>query len=78
MYVCTMRPPLHVNWDVILHFKHLRVLRKNSNKAETKFQFNVYTDVNNRERTRARDKKQRIRISLEEKHGNLRAGAVKK
>ena len=40
------------------------------NQAESFFQlnFNVHTDVDNRERARARDKKQRERISLEGKY----------
>ena len=33
--------------------------------------FDVYTHVNNRERTKASDWKQRRRISLEEKHENF-------
>ena len=39
--------------------------------------FDVYTHVNNRESARANDRKQRRRISLEEKHENFIA-AVRK
>ena len=39
--------------------------------------FDIYTDVDNRERARARDEKQRRLISLEEKHETLTA-AVRK
>jgi len=60
------------------HFKHPRVLavnriatrtsreKKNNNKAESL----VYIYVDNRERARARDTKQRRRISLEQQHEN--------
>ena len=33
--------------------------------------FNLYTDIDDRERARARDKKERRRISLEEQHSNF-------
>ena len=39
--------------------------------------FNLYTDIDDRERARARDKKERRRISLEEQHSNFIA-AVRK
>ena len=49
-----------------------RIFREpeDDNQAESSFRlnFNVYTDVDNRERARARDKKQRRRILLEGKH----------
>ena len=66
----SIRPPLHVSRDEILHFKHLRVSavnrkasrafrdKNNNNKADSFFRlnFNVYIDVNNGERARAREK----------------------
>ena len=39
--------------------------------------FNVYTDADNKERARARDKKQRRRLSWEEKHENYYVAAVR-
>ena len=80
-----VRPPLHVSRDEILHFKHLRVSavnhkvsrafrdKNNNNKANSFFRlnFNVYVDVDNGERARVRDKKQRRKISLKEKHENF-------
>ena len=78
--------PLHVSRDEIWHFKHHFVLavnrmvtrpdfwrEKNNNKAETFFRltFYVYSYVDSRERARARDEKQRRRISLGEKHDNF-------
>ena len=80
-----VRPPLHVSRDEILHFKHMRVSavnriasrafrdKNNNNKANSFFRlnFNVYVDVDNGERARARDKKQRRKISLKEKHENF-------
>ena len=64
-------PPLHVSRGEILHFKHPCVLavncmatrtfrEKKQSKAESFFfrlNFNVYNDVENRERARTRDKK---------------------
>ena len=46
---------------------------KNNNNVESFFRprYNVYTDVDNRERARARDKKQRRRILLEKQHENF-------
>ena len=40
-------------------------------KTLTKLSFNVYTDVDNRERARARDKKQTRRGLLEKQHENF-------
>ena len=70
--VCTnIRPPLHVSRGEILHVKHPHVSAVNrlatrtfreektsNNKAGSFFRldFNVYTDVDNRERAKARDK----------------------
>ena len=65
-----VRPPLHVSW----------VERKNSNKSDFFFfrlNFNVCNDVDNRERARARDNKQRRRISLEEEQKNFIAAVSK-
>ena len=47
--------------------------KNNNNKANSFFRlnFNVYIDVDNGERARARDKKQRRKISLKEKHENF-------
>ena len=39
--------------------------------------FNVYTDADNKERARARDKKQRRRLSWEEKNENYNVAAVR-
>ena len=39
--------------------------------------FNVYTDADNKERARARDKKQRRRLSWEEKRENYNVAAVR-
>ena len=39
--------------------------------------FDVYTHVDNRERVRASDCKQRRRISLQEKHENVIAAVIK-
>ena len=64
---------LHVSRGKILHFKYLRVSaenriatrtftdKKNNTKADSFFRlnFNVYIDVDNRERARARDKEQK-------------------
>ena len=53
---------LCINWQPGL------LKRKNSIKAESflfRLNFNVYADMDNRERARARDKKQSRRISLE-------------
>ena len=77
-----VRPPLHVSRGEILHFKHPCVLaincmatrtfrEKKQSKAESFFfrlNFNVYNDVDNRERARTRDKKNR---GDEEKHDNF-------
>ena len=49
--------------------------RKNSIKAESflfRLNFNVYADMDNRERARARDKKQSRRISLETQYEILK------
>ena len=69
-----------------MRFKHLRVSgvnrmgtrtfrekKYNNNKAGYFFRlnFNVYINVDKRERARARDKKQRRPISLEEKRENF-------
>ena len=70
--VCRLvRPPLHVSRGEILHFKHPHVSAVNrtatrtfreeensNNKADFFFRldFNVYTDVDNRERARVSDK----------------------
>ena len=76
-----VRPPLHVSRREILHFKHTRVSavnriatrtfrdkKNNNNKADSFFglNFKVYIGVDNRERARGRDKKQRRPISFEE------------
>ena len=47
--------------------------KNNNNKADSFFRlnFNVYIDVDNGERARARDKKHRRPISLKEKHENF-------
>ena len=72
-------PLLHASGDEILHFKHTRVLalnriasrtfrdKNNKSKADSFFplNFNVYIDIDNREKARARDKKQRRPISLD-------------
>ena len=77
-----VRPPLQVSLDEVLHFKHPRVSavnriasqtfrnKNNNNKADSLFRlhFSVYSDVDNRERAGARDKKKRRPVSLEEKH----------
>ena len=75
-----LRPPLHISLGEILHFKYPRVSAvnriasrnfrdkiKNINNADSFFRlnFNVYIDVDNRERARDK-KKQRRPISLEE------------
>ena len=87
----SVRPPLHVSRDEILHFKHTRVLalnriasqtfrdKNNNSKSDSFFplNLNVYIDMDNRERARARDKKQRRPISLEEKHENFISGEKK-
>ena len=87
-----VRPPLHVSWDELLHFKHPRVSAvnriasrtfrdKNNNiKADSFFRlnYNVYIDLDNRERARARDKQQRRPISLAEKHENFIATVRKR
>ena len=89
--VCTnIRPPLQVSRGEILHVKHLHVSAVNrlatrsfreektsNNKAGSFFRldFNVYTDVDNRERARAKDKK--TREKKKEKHENFIA-AVRK
>ena len=74
----TVRPPLLLSPCQMSHFKHPRVLvvnriatrtsreKKNNSKAESL----VYIYVNNRERARTRDTKQRRRISLEQQHEN--------
>ena len=70
--VCTLvRLPLHVSRSEILHFKHPHVSAVNrmatrtfreeensNNKADSFFRldFNVYTDVDNKERARVSDK----------------------
>ena len=74
-----VRTPFHVSRGKILHFKQPRLFavnrmatrtfrEKNNNKVESFFRrdFNVFIDVDNRERGRARDNKQRRIISLEE------------
>ena len=43
-------------------------------KTLTKLSFNVYTDADNRERARARDKKQTRRGLLEKQHENFISG----
>ena len=50
-----------------------REKKYNNNKADSFFRlnFNVYINVDKRERARARDKKQRRSISLEEKRENF-------
>ena len=89
--VCTLvRLPLHVSRSEILHFKHPHVSAVNrmatrtfreektsNNKAGSFFRldFNVHTDVDNREIARARDKK--TRKEKKEKHENFIA-AVRK
>ena len=52
----------------------------NNNKSDSFFQlnFNVFINVDNRERARARDKHQRIPISLEEKHKKFIAAVRKR
>ena len=64
-----VRPPLHVSKDEILHFKNPRVsavnriasrpleIKPTKTKADSFFQvtFNVYINVDNRERARASD-----------------------
>ena len=74
----TVRPPLLLSPCQMSHFKHPRVLvvnriatrtsreKKNNSKAESL----VYIFVDNRERARTRDTKQRRRISLEQQHEN--------
>ena len=88
----SVRPPLHVGRDEILHFKHTRVLalnriasqtfrdKNNNSKSDSFFplNLNVYIDMDNRERARARDKKQRRPISLEKKHENFIAAVRKR
>ena len=90
-YVGTYRPPLHVSRDEMLHFKQPCVSavnritsrpfrdKNNNNNYDSFFRlgFNVYINVDNRERARARDKHQRIPISLEEKQKNYRGGEKK-
>ena len=87
--VCTfVRPPVHVSRGEILHFKHphvsavnrmatrtFREEKNSNNKADSFFRldFNVYTDVDSRERARARDKTNKKK----EKHENFIA-AVRK
>ena len=74
-----VRTPFHVSRGKILHFKQPRLFavnrmatrtfrEKNNNKVESFFRrdFNVFIDVDNRERGRARDNKQRRIISLDE------------
>ena len=89
--VCTnIRPPLQVSRGEILHVKHPHVSAVNrlatrtfreektsNNKAGSFFRldFNVYTDVDNRERARAKDKK--TREKKKEEHENFIA-AVRK
>ena len=53
--------------------------KNNNNKYDSFFRldFNVYVTVDNRERARARDKHQRIPISLEEKQKIYRGGEKK-
>ena len=74
-----VRTPVSVSRGKILHFNQPRVFaanrmatrtfrEKNNNKVESFFRqdFNVFIDVDNRERGRARDNKQRRIISLDE------------
>ena len=77
---------MHARNNFGLRFKHPRVSevnrmatrtfrekKYNNNKADSFFRlnFNVYINVDRRERARARDKKQRRPISLEEKRENF-------
>ena len=65
----SVRPLLHVSQGEIFHFKYpgvncitpgLLEIKNNNNEADSFFRpiFNLYIDVDNRERARARDKKQ--------------------
>ena len=86
-YVCTYIHPIHVSRGEILCFKHPRVSgvvnrmatrtfrekKYNNNKADSFFRlnFNVYNNVDKRERARRSNKKQRRPSSLEEKRENF-------
>ena len=48
-----------------------REKRQQQSRVFFRLSFNVYTDLDNRERPRARDKKQRRRILLEKQHENF-------
>ena len=76
---CTyVRPPLHVCRGEILHYARFSAVNRiatrtlkdksNNSKVDSFFllNFNVYLDLDNIERARARDKKERRPISLEE------------
>ena len=80
-----VRTPFHVSRGKILHFKQPRLFavnrmatrtfrEKNNNKVESFFRqdFNVFIDVDNGERGRARDNKQRRIISSEENMKKLK------
>ena len=73
-----VRPPLHVSRGEILHFNYPRVFavnriatrnfsdQNNNNKADSfsRLNFNVYVDVDNREKARARDKRQSSNVKI--------------
>ena len=48
-----------------------REKKQQQSRVFLRLSFNVYTDIDNRERARARDKKQRRRILLEKQHDIL-------
>ena len=54
-----------------------REKKQQQSRVFLRLSFNVYTDIDNRERARARDKKQRRRILLEKQHGSF-ISAVRK
>ena len=80
-----VRPPLHVNRGEILHFNHPRILTVNRTATRTfrdkkqqqshsffRLNFNVYIDVDNRERARDREIKNK-RDQFCWKHENFMA-----
>ena len=72
---------LHVSWGEILHFKYPCVSTVNCIAKPDSFfplNFNVFVGVENRERARERDKKQKRSFLLEEKHESFITAVRKK